>query len=72
MFGLLSMTNPNIFPNICGARFGPAGRSMSCSVAKGGWEVRWRDSDGRQRSRRFKTEEAAREFDEALHEHVAA
>jgi integrase len=42
---------------------------MSCSVAKGGWEVRWRDSDGRQRSRRFKTEEAAREFDGALHEH---
>lgn len=42
---------------------------MSCSMAKGGWEVRWRDSTGRQRSRRFKTEEAAREFDGALHEH---
>ncbi len=38
-------------------------------MAKGGWEVRWRDSTGRQRSRRFKTEEAAREFDGALHEH---
>jgi len=42
---------------------------MSCSAAKGGWEVRWRDSTDRQRSRRFKTEEAAREFDGALHEH---
>ena len=42
---------------------------MSCSAAKGGWEVRWRDSTGRQRSRRFTTEEAAREFDGALHEH---
>jgi integrase len=42
---------------------------MSCSYANGGWEVRWRDSTGRQRSRRFQTEEAAREFDGALHEH---
>jgi integrase len=38
-------------------------------MAKGRWEVRWRDSSGRQRSRRFKTEEAAREFDGALHDH---
>ncbi len=37
--------------------------------AKGGWEVRWRDSTGRQRSRRFKSEETAREFDEAIHDH---
>ena len=42
---------------------------MSCSYATGGWEVRWRDSTGRQRSRRFQTEVAAREFDGALHEH---
>jgi len=42
---------------------------MSRSAAKGGREVRWRDSTGRQRSRRFTTEEAAREFDGALHEH---
>jgi integrase len=42
---------------------------MSCSVAKGGWEVRWRDSNGRQRSRRFTSEEAAREFDGSMHEH---
>ncbi len=38
------MTNPNICPNICGALVRTRwGRSMSCSVAKGGWEVRWRD-----------------------------
>lgn len=42
---------------------------MSCSFVKGGWEVRWRDSTGRQRSRRFRSEEAAREFDGSLHEH---
>jgi integrase len=42
---------------------------MSYSIAKGGWEVRWRDSTGRQRSRRFKAEEAAREFDESIHDH---
>ncbi len=41
---------------------------MSCSVAKGGWEVRWRDSTGRQRSRRFASEEAAHEFDGSMHE----
>jgi integrase len=41
---------------------------MSCSVAKGGWEVRWRDSSGRQRSQRFTSEEAAREFDGSMHE----
>jgi len=42
---------------------------MSCSFVKGGWEVRWRDSAGRQRSKRFRSEEAAREFDGSLHEH---
>lgn len=42
---------------------------MSCSFVKGGWEVRWRDSTDRQRSRRFQFEEAAREFDGSLHEH---
>jgi integrase len=39
---------------------------MSCSFAKGAWEVRWRDSNGRQRSRRFKEEEPAQAFDEAI------
>jgi integrase len=41
---------------------------MSCSYAKDGWEVRWRDADGRQRSRRFDFEEPAVEFDQAMHE----
>lgn len=41
---------------------------MSLSYAKGGWEVRWRDGTGRQRSRRFRSEEAAREFDETIRE----
>jgi hypothetical protein len=39
---------------------------MSYSFVKGAWEVRWRDSVGRQRSRRFHDEELARAFDEAV------
>lgn len=39
---------------------------MSYSSAKGAWEVRWRDATGKQRSRRFQTEELARAFDEAV------
>jgi integrase len=41
---------------------------MSYAAAKGAWEVRWRGANGRQRSRRFRSEEAAREFDESIHE----
>jgi integrase len=41
---------------------------MSCSYAKGAWEVRWRDATGRQRSKRFRSEEAAREFDGSIHD----
>ncbi len=41
---------------------------MSYSFSKGAYEVRWRDSDGRQRARRFKVEEAAKAFDEAMHD----
>lgn len=41
---------------------------MSASFHRGGWEVRWRDSGGRRRARRFSTEEAARAFDEAIAE----
>jgi integrase len=41
---------------------------MSCSYAKGAWEVRWRDSKGRQRSRRFDEEAPAKAFDEAIHD----
>jgi integrase len=39
---------------------------MSCSYAKGAWEVRWRDTAGRQRSQRFKDEAAAHAFDGAI------
>jgi integrase len=39
---------------------------MSCSFAKGAWEVRWRDTDGKQRSRRFKEQALAEAFDEAV------
>ena len=42
---------------------------MSYRFAKDGWEVRWRDPTGRHRSRRFRSEETAREFDEAIHDH---
>ncbi len=35
---------------------------------RGGWEVRWRDVSGRQRARRFPSEDAARAFDEAITE----
>jgi integrase len=41
---------------------------MSVSFHRGGWEVRWRDADGRRRARRFGSEEAAKAFDEALAE----
>jgi integrase len=41
---------------------------MSCGYAKGAWEVRWRDVQGRQRSKRFREESAARAFDAAIHD----
>jgi integrase len=41
---------------------------MSCSFTKGAWEVRWRDANGGQRSRRFEAEEPAIAFDEAIHD----
>ena len=41
---------------------------MSVSHHRGAWEVRWRDANGRRRARRFKTEDGAQAFDEALHE----
>jgi hypothetical protein len=41
---------------------------MSVRFHRGGWEVRWRDSAGRQRSRRFHEEGQARAFDDALAE----
>ncbi len=39
---------------------------MSYGFAKDGWEVRWRDATGRQRARRFRSEEEARESDQLL------
>ena len=42
---------------------------MSYRFAKDGWEVRWRDTTGRHRSRRFRSEETAKEFDESIHDH---
>ena len=44
---------------------------MSCSFTRGVWEVRWRDGDGRQRSRRFDDEAPAKAFDEAIHDQKA-
>jgi Phage integrase, N-terminal SAM-like domain len=41
---------------------------VSVRMHRGGWEVRWRDADGRQRARRFPSELAARGFDDALAE----
>lgn len=45
---------------------------MSCSYAKGAWEVRWRDTTGRQCSKRFTDESAARAFDGAIHDQKIA
>ena len=45
---------------------------MSYRFAKGSWEVRWRDSTGRHRSKRFDTERSAKDFDEAIHDHGLA
>ncbi len=39
---------------------------MSVRLDRGGWEVRWRDETRRLRAKRFKSEDAARSFDEAM------
>lgn len=41
---------------------------MSVQADRGGWLVRWRDGSGRQRGKRFSTEEAAQAFDGAVRE----
>lgn len=41
---------------------------MSVRFDRGSWEVRWRDGSGRKRAKRFKDEQMARAFDEALRE----
>ncbi len=42
---------------------------MSYRLARGRYEVRWRDGSGRHRSKRFRREEAAKEFDDSIHDH---
>ena len=39
---------------------------MSVRHHRGDREARWRDADGRSRSKRFKSEDAARAFDDAM------
>ena len=41
---------------------------MSVRQIEGRFEVRWRDKEGRHRSRRFRSQEAAREFNESIHD----
>jgi integrase len=41
---------------------------MSVRHHRGGWETRWRDASGCSRSKRFKSEEAARAYDDAVRE----
>ena len=41
---------------------------MSVQADRGRWVVRWRDEHGQQRGKRCDSEDAAREFDEALGE----
>jgi hypothetical protein len=45
---------------------------VSFSYARGKWEVRWRDATGRQRSKRFRDEAAAKEFNDSIHERDVA
>jgi hypothetical protein len=45
---------------------------MSFRLVQGRWEVRWRDATGRHRSKRFRSEESAKEFDESIHDHEVA
>jgi integrase len=42
--------------------------AMSVRQDRGAWEVRWRDSAGTRRAKRFRSEEAARAYDEAIRE----
>ena len=40
---------------------------MSVRVLPNGYEVRWRDGAGRNRSRSFRTRDDAEQFDRAMH-----
>ncbi len=57
-----------LFDNTLWVRPATPGTGVSSRFHRGGWEVRWRDSDGRERSRRLPSEAAARAFDEAIAE----
>lgn len=45
---------------------------MSYRLVQDRYEVRWRDSSGRHRSKRFRDEDGARAFDDSIHDHDAA
>jgi hypothetical protein len=62
---MLPLANPNMFSERPRPLWGVSrsGQTMSCSFAKGAREVRWRDGTGRQRSKRFCDEQAARALD---------
>ena len=60
---------PHRYPRLaapCG--YGVRRCGVSVRYHRGGWETRWRDASGRQRSRRFRSEDAAGAFDEAVAE----
>jgi hypothetical protein len=54
--------------NILWVQMSRLSNAMSVRQHRGGWEARWRDAAGRQRSKRFAFEEAAVAFDAALAE----
>jgi integrase len=56
------------FVGIVGRVGAPKVLAVSVREDRGAWEVRWRDSSGRRRARRFKDEASASAFDEALAE----
>jgi integrase len=45
---------------------------VSFRLVQGRWEVRWRDATGSHRSKRFHSEESAKEFDQSIHDHEVA
>ncbi len=64
--------NPHFYPHLGNEMWVPGNalwvRSVSVRYHRGGWETRWRDASGQSRSKRFKSEDAARAYDEAVRE----